>query len=226
MKYKNLIPFILIALMLTIATSFLQRIGPVEGVMGNLCGDPGLCYLPAANSGLPLPYLIDNMSVSPVNSVSLFSMVDYFRPTSFLLDLLFFTLLFLALSPKHRENISTYLNKIFSNSNIPQIIGVILLAGFILALFSFAYQHYGPTQQILQTGEYGYRFRCAQETCTEDVLSGGFPFPYAYEDITQSPKKHLDPLMEDHFSPWSFLLDVIFYGLVCGVGFFYTTRKK
>jgi hypothetical protein len=80
--------FFLVAIVITIFSSNIQRVGPEMGVWGNVCGESGneLCYEPVLNGGFPFPYLIDNLGVSVPGALHYAE--DEFRLIPFMLDVI------------------------------------------------------------------------------------------------------------------------------------------
>ena len=87
------------ALILTIASSWIERFGPdlaVYCALGkSVDGHEIWCPEPVLNGGWPAPYLFDNPGVSVVRQLSFIE--DSFRRGPFLANLEFFSLLLIAL---------------------------------------------------------------------------------------------------------------------------------
>lgn len=99
----RLLVILLLALVATIASGELWHGTTTilfEGV------DPGLTPIEVVTGGWPLPFLVDNPSISPVGSVSLVNAIlrmDHFRVWAFLGDLAVYALLAAAIRKGRRH---------------------------------------------------------------------------------------------------------------------------
>lgn len=57
---------LIMAIMLTLLSAYVERIGPEQAVYGNLCGPSSsdFCYKPVLKGGFPIAYLFDAPGVS------------------------------------------------------------------------------------------------------------------------------------------------------------------
>ena len=87
----------LVALTLTCGSFRHQPRGPELVVVGNLCGPKmdQFCYSPVLKGGFPLAYVYDTPGVSVEGKLSILG-EDRFKPGPFLLDLLIYFALALA----------------------------------------------------------------------------------------------------------------------------------
>ena len=81
---------LLLALVLTLGSCGVQRLGPEQAAYGNLCGPSmdQLCMRPRLNGGWPLGYMFDTPGVSVEGSLAWPD--DPVRTIPFLVDLAFF----------------------------------------------------------------------------------------------------------------------------------------
>jgi hypothetical protein len=107
MRPRTLLALAAVALVLTIASAAVQRVGPRRMVEGETwCSTPAPCAIPALGAGFPLPFLIDDPQVSVPNAIGLGE--DDFRPGAFLLDALFFFVLALLVRSLIRSRFRTH----------------------------------------------------------------------------------------------------------------------
>jgi hypothetical protein len=80
-----------LALTTTILSFRIQRFGPEVGYLGSDCRPE--CLLLKLNAGWPWPYVFDSMGISVLNALG---SEDEFRVLPFLLDLVFYGVVFLT----------------------------------------------------------------------------------------------------------------------------------
>lgn len=83
-----------LALMLTLLSSFVERIGPEVAAYGNLCGPHhnDLCYQPVLKSGYPIAYVFDAPGVSVERKLGV---EDKLSAGAFVLDIAIYFVIFL-----------------------------------------------------------------------------------------------------------------------------------
>ncbi len=94
---------LLFAPALTLLSVSVQRVGPEQAVVGNLCGPAmdQLCYAEVLHGGFPFSYLFDNPNVSVPDQLGFGE--DDFRSGAFILDVLIYSLALLHLYSLRRS---------------------------------------------------------------------------------------------------------------------------
>jgi len=95
MIYRTVLFSLALSIAITLASVLFQRIGPIQGFVGTECGDPqNKCYSPVLNGGFPIPFIIDEPTISIPGSLNL---DDDIVVWPFLIDVGFYWIIFLVI---------------------------------------------------------------------------------------------------------------------------------
>ncbi len=211
MKRNTIIKLLIISILLTALTSafygtqhdrksfklagcseldYKSQVRAVIGAIKTKKQSPCEARLLVKTAGFPLPFLYDDLTTKGVGDITLKDNI-YFKPL--LINFTFFTILTLVVYGIKK---STFLSTVV----------FLILLSFLITLASSFY----PSKDTVVTSGEGY---CGESSpCRVEVITGGFPFQYLYDNLGTSVVGVLS--FQDNIRSKPFFYDMLFYFVI------------